>query len=273
MNVVMHRRRPLRRGAGHRRGRSPSTARELDALLDLARRRGCADQLTGLQQQGARRCGRVTSAPAPGRPAAGHPQRAQGRASCAHILAEAFPDAGLALDLETGSVGVTDVPRGPGRRRDRGDLRRERPAQGRSVWPGNGIARPGRRLRPVRGRRSAGRPGIFSARWAGTHGDDVANLDLLLAQLGDVPDEHRGAHFVCAAALVAPAGTERVEQGRLDGTLRTRPARHGRLRLRPDPPAGRHAVTTAELSAEEKNRSATAARLRRTRAALARLSR
>ena len=46
-----------------------------------------------------------------------------------------------------------------------------------------------------------GAPGIFSARWAGQHGDDAANLRLLLAQLADVPDAHRGAAFVCAAAL------------------------------------------------------------------------
>lgn len=46
-----------------------------------------------------------------------------------------------------------------------------------------------------------GAPGIFSARWSGTHGNDRANLDLLLAQLSDIPDEHRGAHFACAAAL------------------------------------------------------------------------
>ena len=49
-----------------------------------------------------------------------------------------------------------------------------------------------------------GMPGVLSARWAGRHGDDVANLELLLAQLGDVPDERRGAAFVCAAALCCP---------------------------------------------------------------------
>ena len=53
-----------------------------------------------------------------------------------------------------------------------------------------------------------GAPGIFSARWSGRHGDDEENNDLLLAQLGDVPDAHRTARFVCAAALVAPDGTE-----------------------------------------------------------------
>ncbi len=49
-----------------------------------------------------------------------------------------------------------------------------------------------------------GMPGIFSARWSGGHGDDKANLDLLLAQLSDVPE--RGAQFVCVAALALPGG-------------------------------------------------------------------
>ena len=64
-----------------------------------------------------------------------------------------------------------------------------------------------------------GSPGIFSARWSGRHGDDEANNDLLLAQLGDVPDAHRTARFVCAAALVAPDGVETVERGEMIGTL------------------------------------------------------
>ena len=55
-----------------------------------------------------------------------------------------------------------------------------------------------------------GMPGVLSARWSGRHGDDEANTALLLGQLADVPDERRGAAFVCAAALVTPDGTERV---------------------------------------------------------------
>ncbi len=51
-----------------------------------------------------------------------------------------------------------------------------------------------------------GMPGIFSARWAGKHGDDAANLQLVLAQLSDVADGHRGAAFVCAAAVARPRG-------------------------------------------------------------------
>jgi XTP/dITP diphosphohydrolase len=64
-----------------------------------------------------------------------------------------------------------------------------------------------------------GAPGVFSARWSGRHGDDRANLELLLAQLSDVPDEHRGAWFACAAALALPDGTEHVAHGRLDGSV------------------------------------------------------
>lgn len=68
-----------------------------------------------------------------------------------------------------------------------------------------------------------GSPGIFSARWAGRHGDDQANLDLLLAQLSDVGPEHRTAGFVCAAALVTPDGTEEVRTGEMRGVLTQSP--------------------------------------------------
>jgi XTP/dITP diphosphohydrolase len=64
-----------------------------------------------------------------------------------------------------------------------------------------------------------GMPGVFSARWAGRHGDDNANLDLVLAQIGDVPDEHRGGAFVCAAALVLPNGREHLVEGRQTGRI------------------------------------------------------
>ena len=67
-----------------------------------------------------------------------------------------------------------------------------------------------------------GSPGVFSARWSGG-GGDAANVALLLAQLADVPDGHRGAAFVCAASLVTPQGEEVVEQGRLAGILERAP--------------------------------------------------
>jgi XTP/dITP diphosphohydrolase len=49
-----------------------------------------------------------------------------------------------------------------------------------------------------------GMPGVFSARWSGRHGDDLANLELVLAQIADLPDEVRTARFVCSAALALP---------------------------------------------------------------------
>jgi XTP/dITP diphosphohydrolase len=64
-----------------------------------------------------------------------------------------------------------------------------------------------------------GMPGVFSARWAGRHGDDQANLTLLLGQLADVPAALRGAHFACAAAVALPDGQERVALGRIDGRV------------------------------------------------------
>jgi XTP/dITP diphosphohydrolase len=98
-----------------------------------------------------------------------------------------------------------------------------------------------------------GAPGVFSARWAGRHGDDLANLELLLAQLAEVPEEHRGAHFACAAALVTPSGLEVVEEGRMPGVLLT--ARRGDGGFGYDPilrPAG-ESRSAAELTPEEKN--------------------
>lgn len=63
-----------------------------------------------------------------------------------------------------------------------------------------------------------GMPGVLSARWAGAHGDDEANLRLLLGQLGDVPDERRGASFVSACALVSSAA-ESVVRGEWTGRI------------------------------------------------------
>ena len=64
-----------------------------------------------------------------------------------------------------------------------------------------------------------GMPGILSARWSGRHGDDAANVELVLAQLSDVPDPRRGGAFVCAAAVALPDGTERVVEGTIDGVI------------------------------------------------------
>jgi XTP/dITP diphosphohydrolase len=98
-----------------------------------------------------------------------------------------------------------------------------------------------------------GMPGILSARWSGRHGDDEANTALLLGQLADVPDERRGAAFVCAAALVLPDGTERVLERQWPGTvIREKRGTNG---FGYDPvfvPEGLE-VTSAELAPAEKD--------------------
>jgi len=98
-----------------------------------------------------------------------------------------------------------------------------------------------------------GMPGIFSARWAGSHGDDAANLRLLLDQVGDVPDEHRGASFVCAAALALPSGEERVVEGRLVGRIVREPRGSGGFGYDPIFVPDGLDVTTAEMAPEDKN--------------------
>ncbi len=64
-----------------------------------------------------------------------------------------------------------------------------------------------------------GMPGVLSARWAGGHGDDRANLELVLAQVADVPDSRLGAQFVCAAGLAGPGSGEWVVTGSVEGRL------------------------------------------------------
>jgi XTP/dITP diphosphohydrolase len=98
-----------------------------------------------------------------------------------------------------------------------------------------------------------GAPGIFSARWAGRHGDDAANLDLLLAQLADIPTAHRGAAFVCAATLALPGGKAVVERAELRGTLLTERRGEGGFGYDPVLQPDGLDRSTAELAPEEKN--------------------
>jgi XTP/dITP diphosphohydrolase len=99
----------------------------------------------------------------------------------------------------------------------------------------------------------SGMPGVFSGRWAGTHGDDAANLRLLLGQIRDVPDAHRGAAFVCVAALVLPDGTEVVAEGRVAGRVVRQPRGSGGFGYDPIFVPDGDTRTTAEMSAAEKN--------------------
>jgi XTP/dITP diphosphohydrolase len=98
-----------------------------------------------------------------------------------------------------------------------------------------------------------GDPGIYSARWAGAHGDDQANIEKLLDQLKDIADEKRSAHFMCVASLVLPDGREQVAEGRFDGHILRHPV--GEYGFGYDPifqPLG-FTISSAQMSAEEKD--------------------
>ncbi|MCI9888656.1 non-canonical purine NTP pyrophosphatase [Micrococcales bacterium 31B] len=116
-----------------------------------------------------------------------------------------------------------------------------------------------------------GSPGIFSARWSGTHGSreaDLANLDLLLRQLADIKDGDRAAAFVCAVALVVPpelgAGVrslhdrpgepfEHVEHGYLQGSILREPRGDGGFGYDPIFLVDGGDRSLAEYGADEKN--------------------
>lgn len=96
-------------------------------------------------------------------------------------------------------------------------------------------------------------PGIFSARWSGAHGDDAANLRLVLAQISDIADVHRGAAFVCAAAIAMPGGAEHVVRGELRGRLTREPRGSNGFGYDPIFVPDGESRTTAEMDPDEKD--------------------
>ncbi|MER5332816.1 RdgB/HAM1 family non-canonical purine NTP pyrophosphatase [Micromonospora sp. NPDC002717] len=98
-----------------------------------------------------------------------------------------------------------------------------------------------------------GMPGVFSARWAGRHGDDQANLQLVLDQIADLGDEHRGASFVCTVALVLPGGKEHLVDGRQTGRLLRSPRGDGGFGYDPIFLGDGQERTNAELTPQEKD--------------------
>ena len=104
-----------------------------------------------------------------------------------------------------------------------------------------------------------GDPGIFSARWSGVHGDDLANISKVLNQLEGVPQAERGAHFICEVALVFPpqhksASVEVIKKGKLDGFITLSP--RGDAGFGYDPifqPAGQ-SLTLGEFAHGEKDK-------------------
>jgi len=98
-----------------------------------------------------------------------------------------------------------------------------------------------------------GMPGVLSARWAGRHGADQANLNLLLAQVADIPDHRLGARFVCAAALVGPGAGEWVTTGEVAGRLIREPRGSGGFGYDPIFQPDGFDLTTAEMTPEAKD--------------------
>ncbi len=100
-----------------------------------------------------------------------------------------------------------------------------------------------------------GMPGVLSARWSGSHGDDAANTALLLAQMADVPDERRGAAFVSACALVWKSQEvhEVVVRGTWPGSIVRQPRGEGGFGYDPVFLPQGWWRTAAELTAEQKD--------------------
>jgi XTP/dITP diphosphohydrolase len=98
-----------------------------------------------------------------------------------------------------------------------------------------------------------GAPGIFSARYAGKHGDDIANLNKVLVELKSVEDSKRSAHFTCVTALVMPDGRKVTKAGEFHGFIAHAPVgEHG---FGYDPifiPRG-SSITSAQMSPHEKD--------------------
>ena len=99
-----------------------------------------------------------------------------------------------------------------------------------------------------------GAPGVYSARYAGTSGNDIRNYEKLLAELKDIPDDKRGAQFVCCMALVFPDRTVKTFFGYAKGRIGREP--QGQQGFGYDPvfiPEG-YQKTFAEMSGEEKDK-------------------
>jgi XTP/dITP diphosphohydrolase len=99
-----------------------------------------------------------------------------------------------------------------------------------------------------------GMPGVLSARWSGRHGDDEANLLLVLGQLADVPAAQRGAHFACAAALVLPSGPEHVSEGTVHGSVTDAPRGSNGFGYDPIFVPDSSGLTTAEMDPADKDK-------------------
>lgn len=99
-----------------------------------------------------------------------------------------------------------------------------------------------------------GEPGVESAYYAGPAGDARANLAKLVQAMSAVPDERRGAHFICVLVLLGPEGREKVFEGRCWGRLQRSPIGGAGFGYDPLFVPGGFVQTYAELGDETKNK-------------------
>ena len=98
-----------------------------------------------------------------------------------------------------------------------------------------------------------GAPGVYSARYAGTHTSYDIKNNLLLERLQGVPDEKRTARFVCAVAAAFPDGSTEVVRGTIEGIIGHEIAGENGFGYDPIFYLPEYGCTTAELSPEKKN--------------------
>ena len=98
-----------------------------------------------------------------------------------------------------------------------------------------------------------GMPGVLSARWSGAGATDASNLRLVLEQTADVPDDRRGAAFICVAAMAWPDGPVDTVEGRVTGSLTRDPRGDGGFGYDPIFVPEGYDVTTAQMSPEDKD--------------------
>lgn len=99
-----------------------------------------------------------------------------------------------------------------------------------------------------------GAPGVYSARFAGTQGDDAANNGKLLSELDKFPADQRGAYYVCTAALADPSGeVKAVVEGRCHGVIIREPRGSGGFGYDPLFEIPEYHQTFGELSARVKH--------------------
>lgn len=99
-----------------------------------------------------------------------------------------------------------------------------------------------------------GRPGVYSARYAGTDKDDEANIQKVLFEMKDVPEEKRTAHFHCTLALVVPGKDPIIVEGTCNGLILTEKRGNNGFGYDPIFYLPHLKKTMAEITSEEKNR-------------------